>query len=66
MHKRPRLAEAVELLHKLSSISADAKSAIEQYYDMREQNMHFQACRMVVDIVDHYYHSTSVAEVNNG
>jgi hypothetical protein len=66
MHKRPRLQEAINVLTELSSISTDAKSALEQYYQMRLENFDFEACRMIVDIVDHYYHNMSVSGAANG
>jgi hypothetical protein len=33
---------------------------------MRAEGFDFEACRMVVDIVDHHYHNMSVAGVING
>jgi hypothetical protein len=66
MHKRPRLQEAINVLENLSLISADAKSAVEQYYEMRSADHHFEACRMVVDIVDHHYHNMSIVGAVNG
>jgi hypothetical protein len=66
MHKRPRLAEAIQVLQKLSSISEDAADALVQYRAMRAEGFDFEACRMVVDIVDHHYHNMSVAGVVNG
>lgn len=66
MHKRPQLAEAIEVLQKLSSISEDADSALAQYHAMRAEGFDFEACRMVVDIVDHHYHNMSVVGVVNG
>jgi len=66
MHKRPRLAEAIAVLESVSSISTEAVEALEQYYEMREQGLIFEACRMVVDIVDHHNHNMSTAGVVNG
>jgi len=66
MHKRPRLAEALQVLSSLSKISADAASALQQYYDMREEGMDFEACRMVVDIIDHHYHILSTKGIAHG
>ena len=66
MHNRPRLAEAIEVLQNLSKISVDAESALEQYYEMRKAGLDFEACRMVVDIVDHHYHNMSVLGAVNG
>jgi intracellular sulfur oxidation DsrE/DsrF family protein len=66
MHKRPRLAEAIEVLQQLASISDEADEALEQYHAMRAKGLDFQACRMIVDIVDHHYHNMSVAGAVNG
>jgi predicted nuclease of restriction endonuclease-like RecB superfamily len=66
MHKRPRLAEALKVLEAASSISPDAKEAVEQYHEMRAQGLIFEACRMVVDIVDHHNHLMSTMGVVNG
>jgi intracellular sulfur oxidation DsrE/DsrF family protein len=54
MNKRPRLEEAIKALNTLALISDEAVQAIADYADMREQGMHFQACRMVVDIIDQH------------
>jgi predicted nuclease of restriction endonuclease-like RecB superfamily len=66
MHKRPRLEEALAVLEAAATISTDAVQAIEQYHEMRAQGLIFEACRMVVDIVDHHYHLMSTAGVVNG
>jgi hypothetical protein len=66
MHKRPRLAEAIEVLQNLSSSIPAAQEAIDLYLEMRTNGFEFQACRMVVDIVDHHYHNMSVLEAANG
>jgi hypothetical protein len=66
MHKRPRLAEAIAVLESVSSISTEAVEALEQYYEMRAQGLIFEACRMVVDIVDQHNHNMSTASVANG
>ncbi len=49
MHKRPRLAEA-----------------LQQYHDMRAEGMHFEAARMVVDIIDHHYHLLDAKGIAHG
>lgn len=66
MHKRPRLEEAVQLLTKLSHISEEAASALQQYHDMRAQGLIFEAARMVVDIIDHHYHNLSTKGIAHG
>jgi hypothetical protein len=66
MHKRPRLAEAVQVLTKLAAISDEAAEALQQYYEMRAEGHEFSACLMVVDIVDHHYHNMSISGVING
>lgn len=66
MHKRPRLEEALKVLETVSTISTEAAQAIEQYHEMRAQGLIFEACRMVVDIVDQHNHIMSTAGVVNG
>lgn len=66
MHRRPKLAEAIELLTSLARISNDAREALEQYYEMRAEGQHFEACRMVVDIIDHHYHILSTKGIAHG
>lgn len=56
MHRRPKLTEAIEVLHTLSAHSEDALQAIVDYNDLMSQGQEFTASRMVVDIVDHFYH----------
>jgi hypothetical protein len=55
MNKRPRLKQAIEALTSLSHISDEAKQALQDYADMRAQGLDFEACRMVVDIIDQHY-----------
>ncbi len=66
MHKRPRLAEALQTLTALSAISTEAAEAVQQYHDMRAEGMHFEAARMVVDIIDHHYHLLDVKGIAHG
>jgi len=66
MHKRPKLAEALQVLTSLSNSSSDAAEALEQYHEMRQAGYEFLASRMVVDIVDHHYHNLSVAGIAHG
>jgi hypothetical protein len=56
MHRRPKLHEAIKVLQKLSTNNVDAHTAITDYNAMLLKGDIFQASRMVVDIVDHYYH----------
>ena len=55
MNKRPRLNEAIAALTALSRISDEAQQAMTDYHEMRAQGLHFEACRMVVDIIDQHY-----------
>lgn len=66
MHRRPRLHEAVEVLKKLSAVSADAKQALEEYYVLKSTGQEFYAAHFAVEIIDHYYHLTNVQECANG
>lgn len=56
MHKRPRLQEALEVLQTLSQHNEDCQIALADYNDFMSKGEIFTASRMVVDIVDHYYH----------
>lgn len=59
MHKRPSLVEALDVLKKYQYISNDCLEALQDYNKLKQTN-EFQAARMVVDIVDHFYHTQSV------
>ena len=63
MHKRPSLPEAIKLLKKYESYSEDCKSALTDYYRLKQIGEEFLAARMVVDIVDHFNHSISVKNI---
>lgn len=58
MHRRPGLKEAIQVLTTLSTkySNEDATTALQDYDTLKTTN-EFQAARMVVDIVDHYYHA---------
>ena len=56
MHKRPKLQEAIQVLQNLSPSNEDCASALSEYHDMVSNGDEFFAARIVVDIVDHYYH----------
>ena len=55
MHKRPSLQEALSVLKRYSHISSDCVQALDDYEYICSYNK-FLAARMVVDIVDHFYH----------
>lgn len=61
MHRRPKLQEAIKVLQNLSAHNADANTTINDYNAMLLRGEVFQASRMVVDIVDHYYHLQGVS-----
>lgn len=56
MHRRPKLLEALNVLEKLAATNTDASAALQDYAYMLSQDNQFAASRMVVDIVDHFYH----------
>ena len=56
MHRRPKLLEAIDVLKSISVHNEDAQSAMADYYSLVATGNIFLASRMVVDIVDHYYH----------
>ncbi len=66
MHRRPKLTEAIEVLQSLSPINEDALQAIVDYNDLVAQGQEFVASRMVVDIVDHYYHLLDLKGIAHG
>lgn len=66
MHRRPKLNEAIEVLRSLSPINEDALQAIVDYNDLVAQGQEFVASRMVVDIVDHYYHLLDLKGIAHG
>lgn len=61
MHRRPKLSEAIEVLQTISIHSEDAQAALADYNNLMDRGEIFTASRMVVDIVDHYYHLQGVA-----
>jgi hypothetical protein len=61
MHRRPKLLEAIEVLQTISVHNEDAQSALADYNNLMANGEIFTASRMVVDIVDHYYHLQGVA-----
>lgn len=63
MHRRPNLQEAISVLHSLSADNEDALQAVVDYNSLIASGEQFTASRMVVDIVDHYYHLLSVNNV---
>lgn len=66
MHKRPSLSEALTVLKKLSGISDESKDALETYNIMKAEGEEFLAARIVVDIVDHYYHVCETKGLSHG
>lgn len=61
MHRRPNLKEAIEVLQNASTNNADALLAINEYNALLIKGEVFLASRMVVDIVDHYYHLQGIS-----
>jgi hypothetical protein len=66
MNKRPRLNQAIEVLKSLVHISEEAESALADYVEMREQGLHFEAARMVVDIVDQHFKTLDEKGIAHG
>ena len=66
MHKRPKLREAIEVLQNLSPANEDCVSALAEYHEMVSNGSEFLAARMVVDIVDHYYHILETKGIAHG
>ena len=56
MHKRPSLYEALTVIKRLAPLSEDCNQALKDYNSMKSNGDEFLASRMIVDIVDHYYH----------
>lgn len=66
MHKRPSLSEALQVLKQLAPINDECGEALDEYYSFKAQGEEFFAARMVVDIVDHYYHVLSTKGLAHG
>ena len=66
MHKRPKLQEAIDVLQNLSAKNEDCYSALTEYYEMVNEGEEFFAARMVVDMVDHYYHILDTKGIAHG
>lgn len=61
MHRRPSLQESISVLDSLKHISAEVSDLLEEYYTLKEAGQEFLAGRLVVEVVDFYYHSTGVS-----
>ena len=59
MHKRPSLSEAKALLYQ------HAPDIMKEYETMKTTHGEFFAARYIVDIVDHYNHITTTAQVKS-
>lgn len=66
MHRRPKLKEAIEVLQNLSLHNEDAQIAIADYNSLMSSGQEFLASRMVVEIVDHYYHLLDLKGIAHG
>lgn len=66
MHRRPKLLEAIEVLKTVSIHNEDAQAAIADYYSLMSRGEVFTASRMIVDIVDHYYHLLDLKGIAHG
>lgn len=60
MHKRPSLNEALQVLSKSSVYSKEAAEVLDVYKTMIKNQQEFLAARLVVEIVDLFYHKTKV------
>jgi hypothetical protein len=63
MHRRPSLKEALQVLSDFSCYSEDAAEVLDIYKKMIINRQEFLAARLVVEIVDLFYHKT---ERSNG
>ena len=59
MHKRPSLSEAKALLNQ------HAPEIMKEYETMKITHGEFFSARYIVDIVDHYNHITTTAQVKS-
>ena len=62
MHKRPSLSEAISVLQSIRHISDDADSILTEYAELKSSGKEFIAARLVVEVVDFYYHATGVEQ----
>jgi hypothetical protein len=66
MHRRPSLTEALAVISKLAHLNEDCEETLIAYNNMKTEGKEFDAARMVVDIVDHYYHVLESKGIVNG
>lgn len=66
MHRRPNLKEALDILSHYSDISIEAAEMLAEYKTLCENDQEFFAARLVVEVVDHFYHINDVKGVFNG
>ena len=66
MHRRPKLLEAIEVLTTISVHNEDAQTALADYNSLMANGNIFLASRMVVDIIDHYYHLLDLKGIAHG
>ena len=66
MHRRPKLQEAIEVLQTIAINNEDAQIALADYFNLIARGEEFLASRMVVDIVDHYYHLLDLKGIAHG
>jgi len=62
MHKRPSLTEALQVLKNYSSLDKDVVQALDIYQELLKNRQEFIAARLVVEIVDLFYHKTGVTD----
>jgi hypothetical protein len=60
MHRRPSLNEAISVLNSVKHVSEEAEQALNEYYSLKNSGQEFLAARLVVEIVDFFYHATGV------
>jgi hypothetical protein len=58
MHKRPSIKEALQVLKTFANVNSDVAEALELYYTLIDDRQEFLAARLVVEIVDLFYHKT--------
>ena len=66
MHRRPGLKEALSVLESYAALNVEAAEVLQEYKTLCLDNQEFFAARLVVEIVDHFYHINGIGEVSNG
>lgn len=65
MRKRPSLNEALAVLNQYKDINSECEDALVTYNNCKETNEFF-AARLVIEIVDHFYHIVDTEGLKHG